>query len=85
MGLPADRTLPLRLESREHDDDGVVPGWGLNETTELVSVHPDNRAAGGPLHHLLHLLRQQILSKQKQENNKSTMILRLECFPTGDT
>lgn len=70
VGAPADGTLPLRLESREHDDDGVVPGRGLHETTELVSVHPDDWAPGRPLHHLLHLLRQQVLNTQMERKNK---------------
>lgn len=73
-GVPADRTLPLRLESCEHDDDGVVPGRGLHKTAEFVSVHPDDRAPGGPLHHLLHLLRQQILNTrvEKRTNSEKT-------------
>lgn len=40
--VPADRTLPLRLQGGEHDDNGVVPGRGLDETAELVSVHADD-------------------------------------------
>ena len=59
--VPADGALPLRLQGSEHHDDRVVSGRCLDEAPELVSVHADHRAPGGPLHQLLHLLRQQVL------------------------
>ena len=70
--IPADRTLPLRLQGSEHDDDRVVPGWGLDEATELVPVHPDDRTPGGPLHHLVNLLWQQILDTQTGRGTERT-------------
>ena len=59
--VPAHGALPLRLQGGEHHDDRVVSGRGLDEAPELVSVHADHGASGGPLHQLLHLLRQQVL------------------------
>lgn len=54
--VPADATLPLRLQGRKHDDHGVVPGRGPDKTTEPVPVHLDDGTFGGPFHHLGHLL-----------------------------
>lgn len=62
--VPADGTLPLRLEGSEHDNDRIVSGRGLDKATELVSIHPDNRTPRRPLHHLINLLWQQILNTQ---------------------
>ena len=76
--IPADGTLPLRLQGSEHDDDRVVPGWGLDKATELVPVHPDDRTPRGPLHHLVNLLWQQILSTQSRRRAE-----RGQCIPLG--
>lgn len=67
---PADGALSLRLQGREHDDDGVVPGRRLDKATELVSVHADDRATRRPLHHLVHLLRQQVLKTEREREEK---------------
>ena len=40
--LPAHGALALGLQRCEHDDDRVVPGRSLDETPELVAVHPDD-------------------------------------------
>lgn len=60
---PADRTLSLGLQCGEHHNDGIVPGWSLDEPPELIPVHTDHGTPGTPLHHLLHLLCQHVLQK----------------------
>lgn len=71
LSLPAHWTLPLRLQGSEHDDDRVVPGRSFDEATELVPIHPDDRAARGPLHHLVNLLREKVLKLQGQKRHDS--------------
>lgn len=73
--VPADRTLPLRLQGSEHDNDRVVPGWGLDKATELVPIHPDDRTPRRPLHHLFNLLWQQVLNTQTGKRAEETMHL----------
>lgn len=70
--LPANGALPLGLQCCEHDNNGVIPGRSLNEAPELVAVHPYDRTPRGPLHHLVHLLRQHVLNKQTIKKPKDT-------------
>lgn len=52
----AHSTLSLRLQGCKHDDHRIVSRRSLDEAPKLISIHPDDRTLGGPLHHLCHLL-----------------------------
>lgn len=48
--LPANRALPLWLESSEHHYHRVVTRWSLHKSSKFVSIHADDRAPWAPLH-----------------------------------
>ena len=54
----ADGALSLCRERREHDDDAVVSGRGLDKVPELVPIEPDDGPLVGELPQLVHLLSQ---------------------------
>ena len=56
----------MKLESSEHDNNGVVSRWGFNKATELVSIHSYYRPFIGPFHQLTNLFRQHHLKKDKE-------------------
>ena len=51
----AHNTLSVKLESSEHDNNGVVSWWGFNKATKLVSIHSYYGSFIGPLHQLTNL------------------------------
>lgn len=67
--LPADPTLSLWLQCCEHDNNRVVSRGSLNKATEFIAIHSDDWTFGSPLHHLSHLLWQQSLNTDRQNDS----------------